>query len=300
MVPPDTNISGSAIWGSQPSIDPIRRQVFIATGNTYQLPDEFEACLNQTANITVIRQGLTNDPCLPRNVFQESVLALDLDAWNLACAGGLLGTPPPGAALQCPENPGPDADFGMAPAFVLGSEHTPDGLDIVVLGQKNGNMYALSAQAGMTLWAVATGPDGLEGGLTWGVAVDEAAVYYTAGGKTVISSSAFGAARLKDGAILWQTPVPNNGTSFVTPAVVNDVVLNGVTGSFVPGSLFPEGPGSFTPLDKKTGRILEVKELDAYFHGGFAAVHEYVMFGTGYGGLDAPSAGSFQVWKIKD
>ncbi|KAK4163953.1 Quino protein alcohol dehydrogenase-like protein [Cladorrhinum sp. PSN259] len=327
MVPPNTNISGSAIWGSQPSIDPIRRQVFIATGNTYQLPDEFEACQNQTANITVIKQGLTSDPCLPRNVFQESVLALDLesgrinwvkqlsplDAWNVACVGGLLGTPPPGAELQCPDNPGPDADFGMAPAFVLGSEHTPDGLDIVVVGQKNGNLYALSAQAGMTLWAVSTGPDGLEGGLSWGMAVDDVAVYYTvinslrenftlptSGNKTVISNSAFGAARLKDGRILWETPAPNNMSSFVTPAVVNDVVLSGVTGSFVPGSVFPKGPGAFTPIDKRTGKILEVRELDAYFHGVIAAVHEYVMFGTGYGGLETPQAGSFQVWRLKD
>ncbi|KAK3312671.1 quinon protein alcohol dehydrogenase-like superfamily [Apodospora peruviana] len=327
MVPPDTNISGSAIWGSQPSIDPIRRQVFIATGNTYALPDEFEACQNQTANITAIQKGLTaHDPCLPRNVFQESVLALDLesgrinwvtqlsalDAWNVACVGGILGPTPPGAELQCPDNPGPDADFGMAPAFVLGSEHTPDGLDIVVIGQKNGNLYALSAQTGMTLWAVRTGPGGLEGGHSWGMAVDDAAVYYTAinslrenftlplAGNTTISNSAFGAARLKDGKILWETQAPGNMSSFVVPAVVNDVVLNGVTGSYAPGSLFPKGPGALTPLDKRTGKVLEFKELDSYFHGVIAVVHEYVMFGTGYGGLEQAAAGSFQVWKLKD
>jgi outer membrane protein assembly factor BamB len=258
-------------------------------------------------------------------VYQEAVLALDLstgrinwakvlsplDAWNVACIDGLIGPTNPGAAAQCPETPGPDADFGMAPSFVLGGENTPDGLDIVVVGQKNGNLYALSAMTGMPLWAISTGPDGLEGGLIWGVAVDDVAVYYTAvnilrknytlpasGGKTVISNSAFGAASLRDGTILWQTPAPHNMTSIVIPSIVNDVVLNGATGSYNPASLFPTGPGHFTPLNKHTGRILEDVKLDAYFHGGIAAVHDYVLFGTGYGGQEPAQAGRFQVWKL--
>jgi outer membrane protein assembly factor BamB len=327
MIPNGTDVSGVAIWGSQPSIDPIRRQIFIGTGNMYQVSDEFEQCQNQTANITVIKEGKTSgDPCLPRNVFQEAVLALDLDtgrinwarvlghldAWNVACVDGIVGPPLPGAAAQCPAFPGPDADFGMAPSFVFGSEKTPDGLDIVVIGQKNSNLYALSAQTGTTLWAASTGPSGLEGGLTWGMAVDDTAVYYTvvnslrisytlplSDGKTVISNSAFGATSLKDGTTIWQTPVPNNSTSYITPAVVNDVVLTGVTGSLDPMSIFLKGPGSFTSLDKRTGQILQDKELDAYFHGAIAAVHDYVMFGTGYSGVEPDQAGTFQVWKVK-
>jgi outer membrane protein assembly factor BamB len=326
MIPANSNFSGAAIWGSQPAIDPIRKQVLVATGNIYSLPEDFEACQNQTANITVIKQGLTSDPCLPRNVFQETVLALNLatgrinwlrqlsalDAWNAACVDGLLGPPNPGAAAACPETPGPDADFGIAPTFVLGSEHTPDELDIIVAGQKNGNLYALSAATGMLLWATSTGPDGLEGGLNWGVAVDDTSVYYTAinynrvnytvpagDGKTVISNSAFGAASLKDGHIIWQTAAPRNTTSFVSTAVVNDVLLAGVTGNWSSTTIFPIGPGSFISINKQTGHILEEFPLDAYFHGTFATIHDYVMFGTGYGGLEPPEAGSFQVWKLK-
>ena len=326
MIPANSNFSGAAVWGSQPAIDPIRNQVFIATGNVYSLPEDFEACQNQTANITVIQQGLTSDPCLPRNVFEETVLALDLasgrinwlrqlsplDAWNAACVSGLLGPPIPGSAAACPETPGVDADFGIAPTFVLGSEHTPDELDIVIAGQKNGNLYALSAATGMLLWATSTGPDGLEGGLNWGVAVDDTSVYYTAintnrvnytlpagNGKTVISNSAFGAASLKDGNIIWQTAAPRNTTSLVATAVVNDVLLAGVTGNWSATSLFPVGPGSFISINKQTGQILDEFPLDGYFHGTFATVHDYVFFGTGYGGLEPPQAGSFQVWKLK-
>ncbi|TPX18977.1 uncharacterized protein E0L32_011370 [Thyridium curvatum] len=327
-IPPELrrkNLTGAAIWGSQPSVDPIRRQVFVGSGNLYDVPEELEACQNATQGLAVVRDSLTADPCKPRHVHFDSVLALDidtghinwahvfsaLDAWNAACVDGLLGPPVPGAAEACPEHPGPDADFGMAPAFVLGSANTPEGIDVVVVGQKSGNLYALSAQAGKTMWADKPAPGGLEGGLTWGIAVDDEAVYYVAAnslrvnytlplsGGTVISNSAYGAASLKTGEILWQVPAPGNMTSFVAPAVANDVVLVGSTGSYDPASLFPLGAGKFHVLDKKTGQILKDSWLDATFHGAPAAAHEFVFLGTGYGGVHPREAGSFQAWKIQ-
>jgi outer membrane protein assembly factor BamB len=324
-IPVNLNFSGAAVWGSQPAIDPIRSQVFIATGNTYFLPQEFQLCQNQTANISVIQTGEASDPCLPRNVLQNSVIALDLatgrinwarqlspiDAWNAACVPGLVPGSAPNPA-SCPAVPGPDADFGIAPTFVLGSEFTPFGLDIVTVGQKNGNIYALSASAGTLLWSTATSPDGLEGGLIWGMASDDKAVYFTAVNSNrmnytlmtgtdkgkVISNSAFGALSFKDGSILWQTTAPRNTSSLVPPTVVNDVVLTGVSGNFTEGTFGGTGPGSFIPLDKTSGRILKEFHLDSHFRGGIATVHDYVMFGTGYGGAIALADGSFQVWKL--
>ncbi|KAF2115636.1 quinon protein alcohol dehydrogenase-like superfamily [Lophiotrema nucula] len=326
MIPPSANFSGASVWGSQPAIDPIRQQVFIGTGQFFSIPPEFEECQDANAELAVGREHLANEPCLPRNVFQTSVLALDiatgktnwvrtlapLDAWNAACVPGLLPgnpepNPEPGPA--CPKHVGEDADFGMAPTFVLGSESTPDGKDVVVVGQKNANLYALSAQAGQILWAIKTSPGGLEGGLSWGIAVDDHAVYYTAINSnrveyplpngTLISNSAFGAASLKDGRTLWQTKAPRNTTSIVSPVVVNDIVLTGVTGNWTDGQLIPTGPGSFLALNKFTGEILEEVPLDSYFHAGIATVHDYVMFGTGYGGLELPQKGSFNVWRLK-
>jgi outer membrane protein assembly factor BamB len=181
-IPKHLNISGGAVWGSAPAIDPIRGQVFFATGNAYEVDPQFSTCQEETANLTVVQSGLVRDPCVPNNALLESIVALDLetgrinwarqmsplDAWNLACFPALVpgGQVPPGV---CPPVPGPDSDFGMAPTFVLGSEHTPHGLDIVVAGQKNGNLYALSAAAGTVLWSTITGPTGLEGGLIWGM-----------------------------------------------------------------------------------------------------------------------------------
>ncbi|CAO2651850.1 Nn.00g001330.m01.CDS01 [Neocucurbitaria sp. VM-36] len=324
MVPPGANFSGASIWGSQPSIDPIRQQVFIGTGQLFSLPPEIVECQDANKNLVANAEHLVNEPCLPRNVYQTSVLALDiatgkinwyktlgpLDAWNAACVPGLFpgsDTTEPGP--HCPKNVGNDTDFGMAPAFVLGSEATPDGKDIVVAGQKSGNLYAFSAQTGTVLWSQAVAPGGLEGGLSWGVAVDDSAVYYTAINSNrvestlpngdSISNSAFGAVNLKDGNLLWQTAAPRNTSTVIAPLVVNDIVLTGVSGNWSDGSLFPIGPGSFLALNKRTGEILLEVPLDAYFRGNIATVHEYVMFGTGYGGFEAPAKGTFNVWKLK-
>ena len=87
-------------------------------------------------------------------------------------------------------------------------------------------------------------------------------------------------------------------TSIVIPVVVNDVVLTGTTGYWEEGSLYAKGPGSFVALDKFTGEILRDDVLDAFFHAGIAVVKEYVMFGTGYGGLEPAHNGSFHVLKI--
>ncbi|KAL1595918.1 hypothetical protein SLS60_009608 [Paraconiothyrium brasiliense] len=310
MIPPGANFSGASVWGSQPSIDPIRNQVFIGTGQLFSLPDEFVECQDANKNLRVQTEHLANEPCLPRNVYQTSVLALDidtgeinwyrtlgaLDAWNVACfpefLGGAPGTPP---GPNCPKNIGNDTDFGMAPTFVLASEYTPGQKDVIT---------------GTVLWAVNPAPGGLEGGLSWGVAIDQDTIYYTGintnrvnftifPSNETISNSVFGAVNLKDGSMKWQTAAPRNTTSLVIPVVVNDVILTGTTGDWVEGSPFAKGPGSFIALNKFTGEILKEDMLDAFFHAGIATVKEYVMFGTGYGGLEPAHNGSFNVLKIR-
>lgn len=313
MIPKNSGFSGVGVWGGQPSIDVNRQQVFIATGNVYSIPPSAEACQNQTKHIT----GLQRDPCTPPTVYTEAILALDLttglinwvnqltplDAWNVACFAGVLNP------ASCPPNAGPDADFGMAPTFVPGSAHTPHGKDTLIIGQKNGILYALSAQAGTIFWALPTSPGGVTGGLIFGLAVDEAAIYYTAvntaripwrlkGSSTNISNSAFGAASLSDGTILWDTQSPLDSLAEAAPTVVNDVVLTGRTG-FVgptgPGSL--AGAGGLIALNKRTGGILRDYPLPRQFLGNAAVVGRYVLFGVGYG-TNVSGTGSFNVWRV--
>ena len=320
MIPAGSNFTGAAIWGSQPSIDAKRKQVFIATGNVYTVPESYETCFNQTANATSANPGNATDPCAPKEVYQEAILAFDIatgdinwshqlspiDAWTVAC----LPTPllpntsrNPGA---CPDNPGRDADFGIAPTFVPGSNSTPSGKDTLIIGQKNGNIYALSASDGELIWATATSPDGTQGGLMWGLAVDDKTAYYTSVNSnrklwkfqdgTSLSNSAFGAASLINGNILWETQAPRNTSSQVPPTIVNDVVMVGVTGIYKGGRV-SIGPGSLLSLNKYTGTIINETILDSFFQGGIAVVRNYVMFGTGY--VSAVSRnGTFNVWQL--
>ena len=312
MVPKASGFAGVGVWGRQPSIDPNRNQVFIATGNVYSVPESVQKCENQTQNAT----HLQHDPCTPSNVYGETILAFDLttghinwattlspfDAWNVACNAGALN---PGS---CPPNPGPDADFGMAPSFVPGSSLTPHGKDTVVVGQKNGNLYAVDAQTGALFWALPTSPDGIFGGLIWGLAVDGATIYYTAsngntvswrpeGSKANITNSAFGAASLVNGTSLWQTVVPLGMISEAVPSVVNDVVFTGRTGTLSAPGGNPVGPGGMIALNKKTGAVLHDYTLDNVYYGNIAIVDDYVMTGSGYGFANV--SGTFEVWQVK-
>jgi outer membrane protein assembly factor BamB len=291
--------SGASIWGSQPSIDPRRGQVFFATGNLYSAPEEYLKCENATRV-----KGSGKHPCLPLNVWQESVVAIDiyagrlnwvrqltpLDAWTVAC--GIPGSVSRNPAL-CPQEPGPDADFGMAPTFVPGGTEASGALekDTVVIGQKNGNLYLLAADTGELEWSTATSPGGISGGLSWGVSVDDQRVYFTAinydaapwtpqpsNNMTTIRNSGFGAASLSSGELLWEIAAPHNNSAYVPPSVVGDVVLTGRTGQ----ANTADSPGGLLVLNKATGEILLDYPLDATFHGGIAVQGRYIMFGTGY------------------
>ena len=320
MIPAGANFSGAAVWGSQPSIDVKRKQVFIGTGNVYTVPESYEICSKKTANATSANPGNATDPCAPKELYQEGILAFDtatgdinwshqlspVDAWNVACLPSAVIPGIPRNPGACPENPGPDADFGIAPTFVPGSNSTPFAKDTLIIGQKNGNLYALSASDGELFWATATSPDGTLGGLIWGLAVDNHAAYYTSVNSqrkpwkfqdgTSLSDSAFGAASLINGKILWETQAPRNTSSQVAPTVVNDVVFVGI-GSPYEGGQASNGSGSLLSLNKYTGAILVETVLDTFFQGGIAVVRDYVMFGTGYG-RSVPRNGSFNVWQL--
>ncbi|KAF4624925.1 hypothetical protein G7Y89_g13243 [Cudoniella acicularis] len=300
--------SGAALWGSQPAIDTNFRQVFVATGNTYSIPEVIIQCQEATQNITAVVEALVPEPCLPATIWQEAVLAIDidlgivnwvrqlspLDAFTAAC--GFPGVSPQQKAL-CPEIPGLDTDFGMAPAFVPGSPSSPYGRDTVVIGQKNGNLYAMSAQAGQLFWSTTTSPDGIGGGLSWGIAVDDSRVYFTAinsaesmwrlqPSNQTTNRSAYGAASLATGALLWETATPLNGVAYGPPSIVGDLMLVARTGSDPNGTAnYDATTGGFLALQKTTGGILTDLGLNTNFHGGVAIQGRYIIFGTGYSGF---------------
>jgi hypothetical protein len=73
------------------------------------------------------------------------------------------------------------------------------------------------------------------------------------------------------------------------------VVLIGITDYWSQNSFSTTGRGSFVALDRRTGELLREVPLDAMFRGNFPTVHDYIMFGTGYGRAGARENGTFNV-----
>ena len=111
----------------------------------------------------------------------DSVIALDMatgeevwvfqgtkgDIWNVACHVG---------GANCPENAGPDFDFGGGITLTRDG----NGNDVVVAGQKSGHVYALDPdRAGAVLWRTRLSQGTSNGGIHWGVATAGDTVWVT-------------------------------------------------------------------------------------------------------------------------
>ena len=197
------NWSGAPLSGDQPAIDESRSLVFIATGGLYSAPENYSAC--ETA------QSNTSQPVdLVTDLWHDTVLTVGINTgdvkWSSQLtplgAGNVLCNSIPAAHLPnsvpCSTNSNSNAckllsshipatalihgaDFGMSPTFVYDSSaDTPNHQDTVVVSQKIGILYALSAKDGHTFWSAGTSPGGADGGLSLGVIVDDVAVYFIA------------------------------------------------------------------------------------------------------------------------
>jgi hypothetical protein len=62
--------SGGAVWGSQPSIDVVGNRVFVASGNTYAVPESYTKSLGEN-------KDAEKDDFLPHSQYLLSTLTLD-------------------------------------------------------------------------------------------------------------------------------------------------------------------------------------------------------------------------------
>jgi polyvinyl alcohol dehydrogenase (cytochrome) len=139
--------SGAPIWNS-PTIDVERGLLYVGTGENYSSPasdmsDSILAVSMKTGRIVWVTQTIEGD------------------AWNAACG-------PYGTTVNCPEEDGPDFDFGAPPILTTLS----DGREILLAGQKSGMIYGLDPNDdGRVLWEQRKGMGGFNGGIHWGMAV---------------------------------------------------------------------------------------------------------------------------------
>jgi polyvinyl alcohol dehydrogenase (cytochrome) len=143
--------SGAPVWNT-PTIDAKRRQLVIGTGENYSSP------ATGTSDSMI---AMALDTGAIRWVYQATAR----DAWNTSCDF-------PGR-VSCPEENGPDFDFGGAGTSLA---TTRAGRDIVLGAQKSGDVHALDPDSGSLLWKVKLGRGGLLGGVHFGFAVSGDAV----------------------------------------------------------------------------------------------------------------------------
>jgi polyvinyl alcohol dehydrogenase (cytochrome) len=188
--------SGAPIWSS-PAVDPVRRALYVTTGNNY------------------------SDPTTATS---DAFMAMDLDTgrilWThqVTAKDGYVSACRLADKTNCPESAGPDFDFAASPILVsLGN-----GRRALVAGHKSGNVYAVDPdREGARLWETRVGEGGSMGGVQWGSAADGEHVYVALSdlGRIMLSYTQFTdadrtrgggmfALRLSDGQRVWHTPPP--------------------------------------------------------------------------------------------
>jgi polyvinyl alcohol dehydrogenase (cytochrome) len=256
--------SGAPVWSS-PTIDPARGVVYIGTGENYTRPatDSSDAIL-----AIDMRTGAR----------VWSFQALEDDAWNLAC-----GT---GREANCPENYGPDLDFGMSPVIVT----REDGKEILVVGQKSGDVWALDPDnEGELLWTASIGKGSTAGGVHWGITTDGEKVYVPIGDRLSeiardikpdqpVSPGMY-ALDLMTGKVAWSQPAPTD-TCFDREGCI---AAFSAAPSMIPGVVFSGGlDGYIRAWSAKDGSI--IWQFDT------TGDYETVNGVPGYGGaLDGPA-----------
>lgn len=226
--------SGAPIWSS-PTIDTRRNLVYAGTGENYSSPanensDAIMAMDLNTGEVAWVTQ-------LTRN-----------DAWNGACSR---------RTANCPEENGPDYDFGASPMLVSDEE----GREMLVIGQKSGMVYALDPNDdGAVLWERRAGSGGTMGGIHYGMATDGKSVYVGISDLPTRNRFNVGPGKpgmhaldLSSGEVLWSNLLPNKCEP--TPFLCWQGISAAVSSS--PGLVFAGGlDGILRAFDSDNGEIL--------------------------------------------
>jgi polyvinyl alcohol dehydrogenase (cytochrome) len=178
--------SGAPVWNT-PTIDAERAQLYVGTGENMSSP-----------------ATLTSDAIMALDLATGAVKwtyqATANDVWNTACD---TATPD-----SCPPEKGPDFDFGAGTLLYRGAR------DLVVGGQKSGDVHALDPDTGALVWKTKVGRGGIQGGVHFGMAADAHAIYVPimADGREYDSPARPGLHALDalTGKPLWYSPAPTD------------------------------------------------------------------------------------------
>lgn len=144
--------SGAPVWNSA-TWDAGRASLYVATGGNYSSP------ANDTSDAILAFN--------PRDgALRWSTQVTPGDAWNVACFPFLSDH------ANCPDENGPDVDFGSPPILVQGGDDA-----MLVAGQKSGDVWGLDPDDGAVKWHVKVGRGGNQGGMNFGMAAEGRTVF---------------------------------------------------------------------------------------------------------------------------
>ncbi len=221
----------------------------------------------------------------------DAIVAFDLETGRLAWStqaqtkdNFIVGCP---NAVNCPEEKGPDFDFGSSPVLAT----MPSGKQILVAGQKSGTAYGLDPDnKGKILWRTSLGKGSALGGIEWGHAADDRLAYVAIADRIVKDGTpGLYALDLATGDKKWSTPAPavGGGNPGLSAAI-----------SVIPGAVFSGAlNGHFRAYSTATGEIIWDFETNKPFDtvngvqakggsidaGGPVIAHGMVYTGSGYG-----------------
>lgn len=184
---PKLGPSGAPVWTAV-TIDSARGCLYIGSGENYTRP------ATKTSDAIIAFDLITGE----KRWVQQTI---PKDAWNAACVTLT-------SRANCPEDFGPDADFGAPPILV-----NFQGKDLLLAGQKSGHVYALDPDdEGRIVWTQLVGRGGFMGGIHWGMATDEEVLYVPINDRGPYDlnpdkdkSPGLHAVDIEDGSILWST-----------------------------------------------------------------------------------------------
>lgn len=224
--------SGVALWNS-PSVDEKRGRLYIATGDNYSSPT------NELSDAIVAFDMKTGK-------IVWSYQAQEGDAWNGACDNV--------DKTNCPEENGPDYDFGAGTVLAKAS----DGRDYVLAGQKSGILYAINPDTGKLVWETKVGRGGVVAGIHFGLAAWKDTVFVPVSdvpdGRTYGEAARPGvyALDIRTGNYLWKAPAEDvcGGKPFCQPGY-------GGTITATPELLFAgSNDGHLRAFDTKSGKVV--------------------------------------------
>jgi polyvinyl alcohol dehydrogenase (cytochrome) len=273
--------SGAPIWNS-PTVDLARNRLYVGSGENYSSPADGNS---------------------------DAIIAFDLDdgeklwvsqqtqgdAWNIACLiEGIADR------SNCPVENGPDYDFGASPILVsLGG-----GADILVGGQKSGNVMGIDPDNGETLWKKKLGRGGVQGGIHFGMASEGRRVYVPISDMYyLVDDDRYGpdeparpglhAIDAETGALHWSTPAPDvcGDLENCDPGISQ--AITAIPGAVIAGHM----DGRMRIYDGETGEQLweldavrdfetvsgEIARGGSFSGGGGIAAHGLFYVNSGYG-----------------